>query len=610
MIRRWLSLPPLVCAFVALVLAVLTLGPFMRETDQAWLLDGGMAIANGHPEIARAEFNFDKQFVSYYLPAILFKFLPRPFTADQLVLAGNIFGMILFWGALIWLLARSSRRLPLALALPVILAPTFLVYSSFYASAFTSVAFVMLLALFLERKQWGWPLRPVSFALAFLAVGARADAIFLLPLLAMLHSPQRTFVSVLKSPNTWLMAAGGLTAFFLGRALYLDHSIDYAPHGFKLKVYLGNVAFGLGGAALLLLAGLHATGLAVRVNRCKLWVAFLWLGLAMPMGYYSIQLLSPRHCTVGATSVLIFICARRGRILLQNYFRQKRFAFILKTALVMAALVPVLVGVDLSNLKKPKLTLKSPTLLPSGAGVASAGGYLTFAASVRSKNGFLDHNHAVWAAAKTTAFETNAVSNAPYQFAPIESYLIFAIRLQDKIPKRHSLVHGEFPDWFYMESRSLMRFQFAFPPGKVPMDEFFSRTLITPAAEVNWHGLTVFRVATNAAAAPSDFNAALWALNRAFGAEEFRLEKAQALQSIPLEWWIGKKLVAVSREPFDFVSAGSPLEMVDSEKFGRFYVYTIPTIQAGSILQLNHGVAEKIFVGVGAFPAWMSLQKL
>ena len=39
-----------------------------------------------------------------------------------------------------WLLARSAKKLPLALALPVILAPTFLLYSPFYASAFTSVA--------------------------------------------------------------------------------------------------------------------------------------------------------------------------------------------------------------------------------------------------------------------------------------------------------------------------------------------------------------------------------------------------------------------------------------------------------------------------------------
>jgi hypothetical protein len=215
MTHRFFSPPAIACALTAIGLAVLVLGPYMRDTDQAWLLDGGMGIANGHPEIARVEFNFDKQFISYCLPGIFFKFLPHPFTGDQLVLAGNTLGMVLFWGAMYWLVARSARRLPLALALPVILAPAFLVYSPFYASAFTSLAGVIFLAIFLDRKKWGWFQHAMVFLLAFCAVGARADVIVLLPLLAMLHSPQRTFASVLRSLNTWLMAASGPAVFIL-----------------------------------------------------------------------------------------------------------------------------------------------------------------------------------------------------------------------------------------------------------------------------------------------------------------------------------------------------------------------------------------------------------
>lgn len=612
MIRRWLSPPPLVCAFVALVLAALTIGPFMRETDQAWLLDGGMAIANGHPEIARAEFNFDKQFVSYYLPAILFQFLPSPFTADQLVLAGNVFGVILFWGAMIWLLARSSRRLPLALALPVILAPTFLVYSSYYASAFTSVAFVMLLALFLERKKWSWPLHLVSFALAFFAVGARADAIFLLPLLAMLHSPQRTFVSVLKSPNTWMMASGGLAAFFLGRALYLTDAVDYAAHPFRLKVYLGNIAFGLGASALVLLIALHAIGLAARVSRCRWWTVFLWLGLALPMAYYTLQLLSPRHCTVGAVSVLVFVCAKRGRAIFQNYFRRKSVFRILKPALVLAAVFPVFIGLNLSELKHPVLTLKEPTLLPSGAGVAPTGGYLAFAASVRSKAGFLDHNHAVWMAASRIQFDSRPDRVVPFVSTPIESYLIFAIRLQDKIPEGHALRNGSGPEWFYLESRSLLRFQFAFPPNLVSMEKYFAETVFTPLSDQGRDGITVLRGEANPDAWRADFNAALWCLNTCFGRDEFRLQKAAVLQGVSLDEWMGRKLVAVSRKPFNIVpTAAEPLvKVVESSVFGRLYVYTIPSLKPGLTLQIQNGAADNIFVGVGAFPAWMSLQKL
>jgi hypothetical protein len=608
--RKIFSNPALLCALTALILATGALGPFMRETDQAWLLDGGMSIASGHPEIAQAEFNFDKQFVSYYLAGLLFIFLPRPFAADMLVLAANVLVMLMFWGGLCWLLARSAKKLPLALALPLILAPTFLVYSPFYASAFTSVAFVIYLAIFLARKNWSWPLHCVSFALAFCAVGARADAIFLLPLLAMLHSPQRTFVSVLKSPNTWLMAAGGLAAFFLGRALYLDHAIDYAAMQFRLKIYLGHVVFGLGGAALLLLLALHATLLGLRTARCKWWTVFLWLGLLLPMGYYSLQLLTPRHCTVGAVSILVFVCAARGRVIFQNYFRRNFLASTIKFALLLAALVPVFVGVNLVDLRHPKLTCTQPTLLPSGAGAFPAGGYLAFTLNVRRCGGFLDHNQAVWAAARDTKFSTDATGGVPYLFTPIESYLKFAIRLEGKIPQRHSLANGEIPpQFFYVESRSLMRFQFAWPPEKLSAEDFFKNYRLTPVTSQNWNGISMFHGEKNVGGPVDEWNAGLWALNQAFGRDEFRLGTVELLNKIPKDW-LGRKVVVASRGKFLVAGEPSrtPIELTGA--FGPWQIYEFSPQQTGELLHLTNTGSEQIFIGISAFPAWMSLQKL
>ena len=608
--RGFFSVPALLGALTALVLAAGSLGPFMRETDQAWLLDGGLGIANGHSEIARAEFNFDKQFVSYYLASLPFKFLPRPFSADAAVLAANVLVMLMFWGGLCWLLARSAKKLPLALALPVILAPTFLVYSQFYASAFTSVAFVIYLAIFLARKNWSWPLHLGSFALAFCAVGARADAIFLLPLLAMLHSPQRTFASVLKSPNTWLMAAGGLAAFFLGRALYLDNAIDYAATPFRLKIYLGHVAFGLGGAALLLVAALHATLAGLRFARCKLWTAFLWLGLLLPMGYYSLQLLTPRHCTVGAVSILVFVCAARGRAIFQNYFRRKSFAAAVKFALLMAALVPVFVGANLADIRHPKLTCTQPTLLPSGAGAFPAGGYLAFALDVRARGGLLDHNHAVWVAARDTTFETDATGGVPYLFTPIESYLKFAMRLQGKVPQRHSLANGEIPpQFFYVESRSLMRFQFAWPPEKLSAGDFFKTYRLAPASAQNWKGITIFRGETNATGRVEELNAGLCMLNGEFGRDEFRLGAVAGLEKIPADW-VGKKVIVASPEIFFIVGTSNQIPATRTGEFGCWQVYAFTPPQAGAAIRLQTTAPEKMFIGVSAFPAWMSLQKL
>ena len=605
---RLFSPPVIACALTALVLAACALGPFMRETDQAWLLDGGMGIANGHPEIAQAEFNFDKQFVSYLLPGILFKFLPRPFTGDELVLAGNIFGMFFFWGAMGWLLARSAKKLPLALVLPVILAPTFLVYSPFYASAFTSAAFVILLATFLARKNWSWPLHLVSFALAFFAVGARADAIFLLPLLAMLHSPQRTFVSVLKSPNTWLMAAGGLAAFFLGRALYLDKAVDYAATPFRLKIYLGHVVFGLGGTALLLLAGLGAVAAAWRANRCKLWTIFLWLGLFLPMGYYSLQLLSPRHCTVGAVSIFIFVCAARGRILFQNFSHAIRFFPAVKMILIAAAVIPVFAGVNLTDLHRPTITLTQPTWLPSGAGVAPTGAYLAFTLDVRRNGGFLDHNHALWAAAQAVSYETNAAGKVPYLSTPVTSYVVFAIRLQGKIPELHSLGENPPPPWFYTDNRSFLRFQFAFPLMRPQMDEFFAATKFEPVAEPRWQGLTIYRARLNASGSVDSLSAGLWALNRAFELDEFRPGKTESLQQIP-DAWAGRNVFIASRSALDFLPAKIPRTLT-SPLLGSWWIYEFSPLRAGENLRLRAVEPEKVFIGVGALPAWMSLQKM
>ena len=603
------SVPAVFCLVVALILGANTLGAFMRETDQAWLLDGGMAIAKGHPQIAMAEFNYDKQFVSYHLVGLLFRCLPRPFTANTLVYAANVFGFVFFWGALWLLLARSAARLSIAVLLPIILTPAFLVYSSFYASAFTSAALVFLLATFLARHRWNWFWHLGVFSLAFLAVGARADAIFVLPLLAMLHSPQRRFSSVVLSVNTWLMAAGGLTAFFLGRALYLTFAVDYAPATFHLKPYLGFVAFGLGASALLLLMGLHAIFRARHFPHRRLWLAFLWLALAFPMAYYSLQLLSPRHCVVGAISVVIFVCARRGRALFQSYFHTRFSGLGLKLILVAAALIPVFVGINLSNLHHPKITFLQPTLIPSGAGVAPMGGYLGFVLSVQRQDGLLDHNHAIWSAARDTKFKADATGTVPYLFSPIESYFKFAIRLQNEIPRHYNSADlAQLPGNFYCESRSFMRYQFVWP-NDPPMEFFFANYQFTPATGTSWHGLTVWRGQTNGITDHLAFPAgALWALNESFGPDEFRWESISALNKIPADW-AGKKMTLAGHGEFRVKSSMTKInKTICGGAFDCWQLVEFPSVSAGELVELPIH-AEKIYVGVSAYPAWMTLKK-
>ena len=607
---RFFSAPALACLIVALGFGSLMLGPFMHESDQAWLLDGSVTIVNGHWETARSSFNFDKQFISYLLPAGLFSFFPRPLNADALVLAGNVFNFTFFWGALLWLLARSSRRLPLALVLPVILAPALLVHSPFYASAFTSVAFVFLLATFLDRTDWRWWQHAVVFFISFCAVGARADALFLLPLLAMLHSPRRTFVSVLQSPNTWLMASGGLLALLLGRLVVPMILGDFASWHFLFKLLIAYLAFGFGAAGLLQLVALHALWRMRSAVRCRLWLFFLALGLALPMGYYSRQLLSPRHCVVGVAAVLLFICARRGRAIFQLYFRPKIFRVLVKATLVVTAVLPVFVGINLDNFARPRLTFFQPTLFPTVAGVCPMGAYLGHAIHVRTSDGLLDHNQAVWSAARQTIFRPNPITGQVEIIrTPMDSYLIFSAHLQDLVTHSPPLILGKLPAAFYMDSRSLLRFQFIWPDQLVPLDNFFTGILLTPATEANWHGITILRGEPGQPIAPESANANLWVLNRVFGGDEFRLEITTNMISIPTDL-AGKKMVFASRRNFT-VTPGEKFSATNftNVTLGGWHVCEISPLQLGEKFELHGAAPEDVITAVSALPEWMSLRK-
>lgn len=607
---RFLSPPALAGSIVALVFGGLMLGPFMHETDQAWLLDGSIAIVKGQWDAARLAFMIDKQYISYLLPAALFHLFPRPLNADTLVATANIFGFSLFWGTLVWLLARSHHRLSLSLVLPVILAPAFLVHSPFYASAFTSVSAIFILARFLDRKSWQVWHRVMVFFLAFGAVGARADALLLLPLLAMLHSPRRRFISVLQSPNTWLMALGGILALMAGRFLIGHGSVDFATWHFLLKLLAAYLLFGMGGAGLLLLVIYLAILRMWPAARCRLWLVFLAAALTIPAVYYSWQLLSPRHCVVGVTAVLVFVCARSGRVMFQLFFRSGIFTTAIKGALILMAVVPVIIGVNMDTFTSPRLTLLRPTLFPTVAGVCPMGAYLGHAFHVRRSDGFLDHNQAVWAAAKQTIFQPDpATGQVEVISTPMESYLELSAHLQEFGFHRVLLTDSHLPSEFFIDSRSLLRFQFVWPGNLVLFDSFFPGTLLSPATKANWHGITILRGQPNRPATAESFNAILWVMNGAFHGDEFRLETATNLYSIPADW-AGKKLVLASRHDFTV----TPSEKITSANFtndvlGDWHVCEISPVRPGEKFELRGATPSGVNAAVSALPEWMSLRK-
>jgi hypothetical protein len=308
-------------------------------------------------------------------------------------------------------------------------------------------------------------------------------------------------------------------------------------------------------------------------------------------------------------SVLIFVCARRGRLVFQHYFQRNSFATLIKILLFAGTLGPLVLGLDLAELHHPRLTVTRPTRLPSVAGVAPVGAYLGFVWSIRHEQGRVDQNQAIWLAAKSTAFAAAADGKVPYLFTPVESYLRLAMRLQDKIPDRLSPDDlRSLPPQFYVESRSLMRFQFVFPSDKMAMADFFATTALTPATAADWHGVTIFRGDRNAPVTPESPSAVFWALNTLFGPDEFRLEPAASLQTIPADW-AGKKLVLASPGPFSL--NGQPAsKVITNTIFGRWHVAEFSPLHGGGTISLSSGATEKVFVGVSVFPEWMSVQKL
>jgi len=607
MIRKFLTPSVLTCGLVVLLLGLFTLGPYMHETDQGTLLDGGIAISRGQWKVVRGEFDFDKQFVSYLLPGAMFHFFPSRPDPDTVVLAGNVLGLFLFWGAFLLLLTRSRRGLAFALVLPVILTPAFLLHSPFYASAFTSAAFILLLAVFLNRKKWTGTAHAVVFALAFCAVGARADALLLLPLLAMLHSPRHTMLSVIQSPNTWLMATAGLAAFFLGRAFYTGAHFDFDPEPLRWKQILVCLVFGLGGAGGVLLAAFHAVWGVRRATIDRVWLAFTATGLALPIGYYCLQMLSPRHCVVGALSAFVFITAPCGRAIFKIYFRRKRLATVVKFTLGFAALAPVLVGVNLADLRHPRLTVLHPTLLPSHAGVFPVGAYLGHALNFRRLHGLVDHNQALWLAAKATRFIPDANGGIPFVTTPVDYYLILSMHLQGWTPAPFHLAESPMPPRFYVDGRTLMRFTYAWAPRRISTAAFFGGVVLTPATATDWQGITIFSVSATPPPDTDSMSGLLWVLNAVFGGEEFRLEPRTSLAGIPDDW-AGKKLVLASRGPFFL--AGKRAEECESPRLGHWYYGVISPLHKGDLVRLESDPAAEVYVATSVFPAWLSLQKL
>jgi hypothetical protein len=373
------------------------------------------------------------------------------------------------------------------------------------------------------------------------------------------------------------------------------------------KVYAGYLAFGFGGAALLFVLAFHALWILRRTIRCRIWLFFLALGLALPIMLYIPQMFSTRHTTLAALATITFICAPVGRMVFRAYLRSRFWNPAVKSVLVLSSVLPVFLGLDLTVLHHPSPTFSQPTLFPTAAGFSPMGAYLAHGFHVHALHGLVDQNQAIWQAAMATSFEADADGNVPLLRTPCVSYSVLAIHMQNKRPGLFDLSPARLSSRFYVESRSLLHYQFAWPPPNMTSETFFPSVALHPVSASDWRGVTILRNEADASLGQS-WSAPLWAFNRVFDGDEFRLESLESLQSLPAAW-SGRKLVLASCEDFTAATA-EPVKTAEfsSRSLGHWRTREIGPLHGGDRIIVQSNASAKIYVAVGVFPEWMSLK--
>ncbi|MBM4152427.1 MAG: hypothetical protein FJ220_02750 [Kiritimatiellaceae bacterium] len=440
--KNWINLLLLV---TVAIFSLWCTGDLMRKNDQATILAGAYDLAHGRLQDPESYYQFDKTYVLYGVCAAIFK-LQNLFSCEMSPIdAANRGLALVFWSALTILVVRFRTAISAVDLLCIITAPAILLNTMYVNSTVLSSAFLILSACFILHpvRRGGW-LGALLFALA---VGSRADVILLLPLLLWLSTP---FSQIKTFPagfsKQWTLIVAGIITLISGRIFCSDGaSIDPI---FNAKMVAGYVAFGFGAAGLLF--SIYAIRLTLHAAKSPTWLEKLY-GLAgvaaflLPVIFFLPQLHAPRYFWRGCEAILLLAISRRLPIW------TCRPGYILLT---IAACLPMVLGINLSSLHRPQLTLTAPTLFPSGDGYYPMGGYAQFLLNMRNANQHpIDHNQVIWTAMQSAKLEFD---NHPVLWSPMFGYFKLAASLQGDVAQLYS-----FSDLsnrpFYAESRSLMR---------------------------------------------------------------------------------------------------------------------------------------------------------
>jgi len=418
---------PEASALVAVLVLIAPLMPsVMRESDQASVVSGAYEIAfRDRSPLGASLYHYDKMFGSYLALVGVDRALPH---MDP-VSSANLFQLLLWAGATTVLLARSTT-LPGAargLLLATMLSTVWILSIPFFSPAAIS-AYTLVLAFLVPSRGPAGIL--VEAILVLMATSFRADAILALPFLLWSKSPRTRLRRLITDPRAVALALAGVAALTLGRVMAGEWTVFATPPRFIPKIMLAFAVFGLGPAALTLAYVGIALAWAAGTRRSRAWYATGLASFCLPLAYYGPQLLSPRYLLLTVVVTLGALTARRMPALLDSLTPARTGVALARVALI-AAILPLVVGLRVPQLTSPRLTVTRATTYPSADGHWPMGAVAGFAYGARSESRVaIDHNQGIYEAAHSTEYRRLCGGRVPLLRTPMVSYLALAVTIQ------------------------------------------------------------------------------------------------------------------------------------------------------------------------------------
>ena len=428
----------LVLAFTAVVLG--TVAPVQRDSDQAAVLCGCLSIAGIGPETDLNFYNFDKQFFAFWTGAAAIRiadvsgFLYSPLEESTVHVTNLTCTLVLVSG--MWmcvLVAPRWRWEHVLVATAVLFSPVFLISAPTMSCAIISAGYLLCLVAILSRPSRS-PALLLGIALfSFAAVGSRADAVLVMPLLSWGITGRPRVVSMMKDPRIWSMGLAALSALAVGRKLAQGSSALYFPPYFIPKIYVAYLVFGLTGCLIvlgLLVFMLLRAGASRWSSLRAVWYVLGAASLMLPLGYYTLQLYSVRYLTLTGVACLAFAILPRGNALLSLWWLKPAVRWTILCGAVVT-LVATVVGLHLPNPRHPRLVIKQSTLFPTSDGLWPMGGVGDFLIRFRSSwREPIDANQGVWLSAQTVDYAALQAPPTEILDTPLAWFIRLAAFLQ------------------------------------------------------------------------------------------------------------------------------------------------------------------------------------